>query len=97
MTAFNEHDATPHTHCQAGFAFIPREGKHLFRIADGVDVSDLHSHLNCMLRGMQQIADQGVAEGISSDVAWLLSGLLEQAVAITDELEIPLRRVAQEK
>ncbi|QNK00724.1 hypothetical protein [Dyella telluris] len=92
MTAFNEHDVTLHTPTPAGFAFIPREGKHLFRIADDVNLSDLHSHLSCMLRGMQEIAEDGVADGISSDVAWLMSGLLEQARAIAEELEVPLRR-----
>ncbi|QNK00986.1 hypothetical protein [Dyella telluris] len=99
MTVFNELDASlAHVGERAGFGLIPREGKSLFRVADDADVSDLLSHLQCMLRGMKQIAEDAVgSENIGPDVAWLLAGLMEQAGAIAEELEVPLRSVQRAK
>jgi hypothetical protein len=98
MTAFNELDTSlSHIGERAGSAWTSANGTDLFRVTDGADLDDLNTHLQCMLRAMGQIANQGVPDGISSDVAWLLTELLSQASAISEELEVPLRSVQRAK
>lgn len=74
------------------FGEIPVHQRNMFAVLEGMPLDTIVTHATCIVEGLRKIAEDSVqADGISTDVAWLMGENLKAVSALLSSMEFRIR------